>query len=72
MPLHHSQPVHQALRLSQPKNRAVGLPLSFLYFGAEWMSSKTQTTNFGKDMGERNPHTLFWECKLVKPLWKTV
>jgi hypothetical protein len=22
--------------------------------------------------GERKPHTLLWECKLVQPLWKTV
>jgi hypothetical protein len=23
-------------------------------------------------VGKRNPHTLLWECNLVKPLWKTV
>jgi hypothetical protein len=22
--------------------------------------------------GKRNPHTLWWECKLVQPLWKTI
>jgi hypothetical protein len=22
-------------------------------------------------LGKRNPHTLWWECNLVQPLWKT-
>jgi hypothetical protein len=30
------------------------------------------TTCVGKDVGKRNLRHCWWECKLVKPVWKTI
>jgi hypothetical protein len=39
----------------------------------EWLSSRTTTTNIGEDVGKKEPsYTVWWECKLVEPVWKTV
>ena len=39
----------------------------------KWPSSKSlQTRNAGEVWRKRNPLTLWWECKLIKPLWKIV
>ena len=39
----------------------------------KWPSSKSlQTRNAGEVWRKWNPLTLWWECKLIKPLWKIV
>ena len=41
---------------------------------SEWLLSKSlQTINAGEGMEKREPsYTVWWECKLVQPLWRTV
>jgi hypothetical protein len=40
----------------------------------KWLPSKIQTkiSVLERMWGKKNPHTLWWECKLVQPLWKTM
>ena len=39
----------------------------------EWLSSKgLQTTHVGDDVEKREHLHIWWECKLVQSLWKTV
>ena len=40
---------------------------------SEWLSLiSIQITNAGEDVEKREPAYVWWECKLVQPLWKTV
>ena len=43
-------------------------------YQAEWLRSKTQVTeNAGEDVEkEENWKHCWWDCKLGKPLWKSV
>jgi hypothetical protein len=39
----------------------------------EWLPSRTRTTNFGEDVGKKEPFPFhLWECKFIQPLWKTI